>query len=98
MRNSCSSHTYTGGWAYASPPRTLLHIDRRTAYVRYLPNGYVSGRPERHHSYRSNGPVIRDHRDDRYRDTRDHDRSRIDVRDHRDDDRDRRSRPVIHRR
>src|SRR5687768_6657832 len=41
------SHVYTGGWAYASPPRALLRIERPHAYVRYRPQGYVSRRTYR---------------------------------------------------
>ena len=58
------SRMYTGGWAYASPPRSLLRIDRPYAYVRYRPRGYVSRRPtyrdDRRPVYRDNRPVYRD--------------------------------------
>jgi len=67
------SHTYTGGWAYASPPRALVRIDRPYAYVRYRPQGYVARRPARRTEptpvYREpSQPVIRDHRTPDYRD------------------------------
>lgn len=52
------SSWYTGGWAYATPPRAVLSIDRPYAYRRYRPAGYVS-----------RGTYVRDHRD--YRDYRD---------------------------
>lgn len=71
------SHTWTGGWVYASPPRPLLRIDRPHRYVRYRPQGYVARRPARTYRddryrdnrpiYRDQGPVIRDQRDPRYR-------------------------------
>jgi hypothetical protein len=56
------SSWYTGGWAYATPPRAVLSIDRPYAYRRYRPAGYVS-----------RGAYVRDHRDyggPVYRDTR----------------------------
>ena len=59
------SHTYTGGWIYASPPRPLLRIDRPHQYVRYRPQGYVARRPARDRGTWDRGPVIRDHRDTR---------------------------------
>ena len=65
------SHVYTGGWSYASPPRTLLRIERPHAYVRYRPHGYVSRRPvyrdDRRPVYRDNRPVYRDNRQPDYR-------------------------------
>lgn len=64
------SPSYTGGWAYASPPHALLRIDRPTTYVRYRPHGYVSRRPAR---------VYRDH-DARYYRERGYDRRRHDDR------------------
>lgn len=72
-----SSH-YTGGWAYASPPRVIARIDRPYAYVRYRPSGYVSrrSRDDRpvyrdHRTQRESRPVVRDRRDDpRVRDHR----------------------------
>jgi len=70
------SSWYTGGWAYATPPRTVLSIDRPYAYRRYRPSGYVSSRGyvRDHRDYRA--PVYRDsrpvYRDSRpvYRDSR----------------------------
>lgn len=56
------SSWYTGGWAYATPPRAVLSIDRPYAYRHYRPSGYVA-----------RGTYVRDHRDYRapvYRDTR----------------------------
>ena len=91
------SHMWNGGWAYASPPRALLRIERPYAYVRYRgPRGYVSRRDyrddRRRPVYRDQRPVYRDHR------TPDRERRRSDTRDRR-DRRDRRG-PVIrdHRR
>ena len=81
------SHVYTGGWAYASPPRALLRIEHPYAYVRYRgPRGYVSRRDYRDNRrpvYRDNRPVYRDHRTpDRDR-RRDRDRRGPVIRDHR---------------
>jgi hypothetical protein len=56
------SSWYTGGWAYATPPRTVMTIDRPYAYRYYRPSGYASG-----------GAYVRDHRSYRepvYRDSR----------------------------
>lgn len=50
------SNYYTGGWITARPPGAVLRIDRPYAYRHYRPRGYVSRRP-----------VVRDHRDTRYR-------------------------------
>ncbi len=57
------SHSYTGGWVYARPPRAVVSIDRPYAYARYRPNGYVSRRYSNDRGYRQ-GPVVRDHRYD----------------------------------
>ncbi|MDQ3297674.1 MAG: hypothetical protein M3619_13885 [Myxococcota bacterium] len=57
------SHTYTGGWVYARPPRAVISIDRPYAYARYRPNGYVSRRYSNDRGYRQ-GPAVRDHRYD----------------------------------
>lgn len=66
------SSWYTGGWAYATPPRAVLGIDRPYAYRRYRPSGYVArGGYVRDHrpAYRDSRPVYRDSRPV-YRDTR----------------------------
>jgi hypothetical protein len=58
------SHTWNGGWVYASAPRPLLSIQSPRTYIRYRPSGYVSRRPAR---------VLRDRYryDDRRSDRRD---------------------------
>lgn len=83
---------HTHGWVYAAPPRTVVSIENRHSYRRYRPVGWQ--------------PRVRDHRDNGWRDRRDHevrDRpqprerdwrdTRPDVRDHRTPD----ARPVDHR-
>ena len=34
------SPRYSGGWAYATPPAAVLHIDRPYAYAHYRPSGW----------------------------------------------------------
>jgi hypothetical protein len=84
------SSYHTGGWIYASPPRTVLSINNPYNYRHYRPQGYVRGgyrQPYRESrpAYR-NGPVVRDHRQPVYQTRpapvqRDH--RRFDKRDHR---------------
>lgn len=80
------SHDWRGGWAYASPPRPLLRIDRPYAYVRYRPRGYVSRRTyrdDRRPVYRDNRPVYRDYRTPDRDGWRTAPRRDVEVRDHR---------------
>jgi hypothetical protein len=34
------SNSYRGGWAYATPPRAVVSIDRPQRYVRYRPQSH----------------------------------------------------------
>lgn len=48
------SSYYNGGWAWASPPPSLLRIPHPHTYAHYRPRGYVPHR----------GPIVRDHRNE----------------------------------
>jgi hypothetical protein len=83
------SRYHTHGWAYASPPRVVLSIDRPYAYRHYRPTGYVARDRRRAQPVyqpapvvRDHRPVVRDHRPPAKAVVRDHRRDR--DRDHRD--------------
>ncbi|MBA3453219.1 MAG: hypothetical protein H0T42_09020 [Deltaproteobacteria bacterium] len=64
------SSYYDRGWAYATPPRAVMRIDRPYAYRNYRPHGYTVRRDPYYRSGRTydrgnRRPAIRDHRDRR---------------------------------
>jgi len=51
------SSTYTGGWAYATPPQAVLRIDRPHEFVHYRPQGWTE-----HRGRAQAGPIVRNDR------------------------------------
>jgi hypothetical protein len=51
------SGSYTGGWAFATPPAAVTRIDRPRDYVHYRPQGWVARSPQRQQ------PTLQAHRE-----------------------------------
>lgn len=76
------SGVYTGGWVrWHSVPVHVHRIQRPHTYVHYRARGHYRNPPPGH--YRGNGPVVRDHRDNRRYQPAPAPRGPV-VRDHRD--------------